>query len=401
MNKLKEKISQIAESFRNDVVNFLREIIAVPSLNGHEEAVVERIKAEMLKIGYDKVWSDPLGNLMGIIGSGDRIIALDGHCDTVGVGNADNWHCDPFKGDYRNHIIYGRGACDQKGGLASAIYAGKIIKEIGIPSGVSLLVVASVLEEDYEGLCWHYILENNKIKPEVVLLTEPSNLQIKIGQRGRIEVKVQAVGISCHGSAPDRGENAIYKIAPIIQDIEQLNQKFQSTPGTSILGKATITATNVCSTAPSLCAVADSAVLHLDRRLTAGDTMDTCLKEIEELPAVKAVKAGVFMPEYKVQSYTGLIYPCQAYYPMWLMEKGHPAVQKAIRAYEKQFVQKAPVGVWDFSTNGVAIKGMYDIPTIGFGPGREEFAHKPDEQIHEDELIRAMEFYAAFVQAMA
>ncbi len=391
---MKEKIAQMAESLKGEVVQFLREIISIPSLDGQEEAVVQRIKEKMLKIGYDKVWIDPLGNLMGIIGSGDRIIALDGHCDTVGVGNLDNWQCDPFAGDYRDHIIYGRGACDQKGGLASAVYTGKILKEIGIPAGISLLVVASVLEEDYEGLCWQYILKNSNIKPEVVLLTEPSNLEIKIGQRGRMEMKVKTKGVSCHGSAPDRGENAIYKIAPIIQDIEQFNKKLHST---SVLGKGTITITEVSSTAPSLCAVADSATLHLDRRLTEGDTMESCLKEIENLLAVKAVDARVTTPEYEVKSYTGLIYPIKAYYPIWLMNREHPLVRRAQGAYEKQFAQKAPVGVWDFSTNGVAIKGMFDIPTIGFGPGREEFAHTSGEHIHEDELIRAMEFYAAFV----
>jgi putative selenium metabolism hydrolase len=392
---MQEKIAQIARSLKNDVVKFLREIIAVPSLGGREEAVVRRIKEEMLKIGYDKVWVDPLGNLMGIIGSGERIIALDGHCDTVGIGNPDNWQWDPFEGKYRDHIIYGRGACDQKGGLASAVYAGKILNEIGVPDGVSLLVVASVLEEDYEGLCWQYILKNSNIKPEVVLLTEPGNLEIKIGQRGRMEMKVKTRGVSCHGSAPDRGENAIYKIAPIIRDIQQLDKKLQSS---SILGKGTIAATEVSSTAPSLCAVADSAVLHLDRRLTEGETMETCLKEIENLPSVKAVDARVTTPEHQVKSYTGLIYPIKAYYPMWVMDRAHPLVQGALGVYEKQFAQKAPVGVWNFSTNGVAIKGMFDIPTIGFGPGREELAHTPGEHIHEDELIRAMEFYAAFVR---
>ncbi|MCU0287314.1 MAG: YgeY family selenium metabolism-linked hydrolase [Acidobacteria bacterium] len=393
---MKEKITQITGSIRKDLVGFLREIIAIPSMNGHEEAVIQRIKAEMHKIGYDKVWIDPLGNLMGMIGSGERIIALDGHCDTVGIGNTANWQCDPFKGDYRDQIIYGRGACDQKGGLASAIYAGKVLKETGIPAGISVLVVASVLEEDYEGLCWHYILKNSKIKPEAVLLTEPSNLQIKIGQRGRIEVKVQTKGISCHSSAPDRGENAIYKIAPIIQEIEQLNKKLQSP---SLLGRGTITISEVCSTTPSLCAVADSATIHIDRRLTEGDTLDDCLSEIKNLPSVKAANAQVTMPEYNVKSYTGIVYPFKAYFPMWLMETDHPLIQKATQAYEKQFAQKAPVGVWDFSTNGIAIKGMFDIPTIGFGPGREEFAHKPDEQIHENDLIKAVEFYAAFIHA--
>ena len=280
----------------------------------------------MQKIGYQKVRIDPLGNLLGIMGSGNRIIALDGHCDTVGVGNPDTWEIDPFKGDYHDNIIYGRGASDQKGGLASAIYAGKILEEIGIPDNISLLVAASVLEEDFEGLCWQYILDEDKIRPEAVLLTEPSNLEIKIGQRGRMEMKVKTRGISCHGSAPERGENAIYKIAPIIRDIEQLNKKLHSK---SILGKGTITATDIMSTAPSLCAVADSAALHLDRRLTEGETMDSSVNEILKLPSVKAVDAVVTVPEYNIKSYTGLVYPVKAYYPMWLMEETHPLVRSA------------------------------------------------------------------------
>lgn len=395
---MRKKIAQIAESLKEDVVKFLREIIAIPSMSGKEKTVIQRIKKEMEKIGYHNIRIDPLGNLLGIIGSGKRIIALDGHCDTVGIGNPDTWECDPFKGDYHNNIIYGRGACDQKGGLASAIYAGKILKEISVPNNISFLVTASVLEEDFEGLCWQYIINEGKIRPEAVLLTEPSNLQIKIGQRGRMEMKVKTQGISCHGSTPERGENAIYKIAPILRDIEQLNKELPI-KGQSLLGKGTVTVTDVRSTAPSLCAVPDSATLHLDRRLVESETMDTSVKEISNLPSVsvKASDVQVTVPEYNIKSYTGLVYPVKAYYPMWLMEKTHPLVQSAERAYQKQFSQRAEVGVWAFSTNGVVTKGREDIPTIGFGPGKEEFAHTPYDQVGENDLVKAMEFYAAFI----
>lgn len=391
---MRKKISQVAESLKVDVVKFLREIIAIPSMCGKEEAVVQRIKEEMQKIGYHKVWIDPMGNLLGIMGSGDRIIALDGHCDTVGVGNQDTWGFDPFKGNYRDNTIYGRGACDQKGGLASAIYAGKILKEIGIPDSISFLVVASVLEEDFEGLSWQYILIEDKIVPEAVLLTEPSNLKIKIGQRGRMEIKIKTQGISCHGSSPDRGENAIYKIAPIILDIEELNKKLYSQ---SILGKGTVTITEVRSSAPSLCAVADIATLHLDRRLTEGESMDSSLREISNLASVKVSKAQVTVPEYIIKSHTGLVYSLKAHYPMWLMEKRHSLVQTAEKACQNQFSQRADIGVWDFSTNGVETKGVFDIPTIGFGPGKEKFAHTPIDQVSVNDLIKAMEFYTAFV----
>jgi putative selenium metabolism hydrolase len=391
---MRDRVREKAEALRGDMVTFLREIIAIPSMGGKEKNVVKRIKNEMENIGYDHVWIDPLGNLLGQIGTGNRIIALDGHCDTVDIGNPETWEIDPFKGDYHNNTIYGRGASDQKGGLTSAVYTGKILKEIGMPDNISLLVTASVLEEDYEGLCWQYILKETAIKPEAVLLTEPSNLQIKIGQRGRMEMKVKTQGISCHGSAPERGENAIYKIAPIIQDIDRLNKELNSQ---SMLGKGTVVITDIRSSAPSLCAVPDSAVIHLDRRLTEGETLESSAAEITTLQSVKTAGAEIYVPEYNIESYTGLTYPSKAYFPMWLMERSHPLVRTAEQAYRNQFSKEPEIGVWGFSTNGVATKGEFDIPTIGFGPGKEEFAHTPYDQIHEDDLVKALEFYTAFV----
>jgi putative selenium metabolism hydrolase len=391
---MKEKIAQTAKLMQKELVAFLRDIIAIPSMSGKEEAVVQRMKEEMQKIGYDKVWVDPLGNLLGQIGTGSRIVALDGHCDTVDVGNPDTWKSDPFKGDYRDNIIYGRGASDQKGGLASAVYAGRIVKEIGIPRDVSLLVVASVLEEDYEGFCWKYIIEEDRVIPEAVVMTEPSSLGIYIGQRGRMEIEVTTAGISCHGSAPERGENAVYKIAPIIQDIDGLNKRLQ---GTSRLGKGTVVVTEVSSSSPSLCAVPDSARIHLDRRMSENETLDNCVKEVSDLSSVQRAGARVEVPEYRVKSYTGLVYPVKAYFPTWIMERSHPLVQSAERAYRDQFSREPEVGVWTFSTNGVTTKGVFDIPTIGFGPGNEVYAHTPDDQVNETELVAAVEFYAAFV----
>ena len=390
---MKKKIAKIAKSLKGDMVTFLRDIIAIPSFSGNEEAVVKRIKEEMKKLGYSQIRVDPLGNIMGTVGSGKRIIAVDGHCDTVGVGNPENWEFDPFKGKYRDGVIYGRGASDQKGGLASAIYAGKVLKEIGIPDDISILVVGSVLEEDYEGFCWYYILEEDKIKPEVLLLTEPSNLGIMIGQRGRMEIKIETTGISCHGSAPERGENAIYKIAPVIGDIEKLNEEL---PEKGILGKGTVTVTDVRSSSPSLCAVADSAAIHLDRRLCEGETMETSVTEIAALGSVKAAKAKIVVPEYNIKSFTGLVYPIKSYFPTWIMERDHPLVQAAEKAYHNQFSKKGNVGTWQFSTNGVVTKGVFNTPTIGFGPGKEEFAHTPYDQVHEQDLVKAVEFYTSF-----
>lgn len=391
---MRERITTAVKPLQNDLVKFLRDIIAIPSLSGNEGEVISCIRQEMERIGYDEVWCDPLGNLFGRLGSGERLLAIDGHCDTVDVGNPETWEFDPFSGIFKNGSVYGRGAADQKGGLSSAIYAGKILKEIGLPDDVSILVVASILEEDFEGLCWQYIIEEDKILPEVVLLTEPTNLRICVGQRGRLEMKVKTQGISCHGSAPEGGENAIYKSAPIIRDVERLHHRLTSD---SILGKGSVTITDIKSTAPSLCAVADSATLHLDRRLTEGETLESSVREVENLKSVKAAGAEVTVPEYEVISYSGSKVPMTAYYPMWLMEEDHPFVQTAVKAYQSQFGKNADVGAWAFSTNGVATKGLYDIPTIGFGPGEEEVAHTPKDRVKVDDLVKATMFYASFI----
>jgi putative selenium metabolism hydrolase len=390
---MRNRIRQLAESTKKELVAFTREIIEIPSFCGKEGAVIQRIKQEMEAIGYDRVWVDGLGNCLGLMGHGKRLIALDGHCDTVGIGTS-AWPHDPFKAGSKNGILYGRGAADQKGGLAAAIYAGKIPKQIGLPADCSLLVVAAVLEEDYEGLCWKYILAEEKLKPEAVLLTEPSNLSIRIGQRGRLEFKVQVQGLSCHGSTPERGDNAVYKINPVIREIEELND---SLTGPAPLGKGSIAVTDIRSTAPSLCAIPDSAIIHLDRRLTAGETLETAVAQLFQLPSIQNASATVMVPEYSVESYTGLTFPLKAYYPTWLMDQKHPLVQAAIEAHENQFQAHAEIGVWQFSTNGVMTKGVFDIPTIGFGPGLEEHAHTVQDQVKEADLVKAQEFYAAFV----
>jgi len=395
---MKEKITRTAASLKNEAVNFLRDIIAIPSVSGQEAAVVQRIKQEMEKLGFKNTRIDGMGNVMGSMGNGNRVIALDGHCDTVDAGDCDKWQWDPFKGHHEKGIVYGRGASDQKGGLTSALYAAKILDIIGIPPSISLLAVASVLEEDYEGACWKYILEEDQIRPEVVILTEPSDLGIKIGQRGRLEIKIKTQGVSCHGSAPGRGDNAIYKMAPIIREIQHLNDCLHST---SPLGKGTVTVTDVRSTAPSLCAVPDSAVIHLDRRLSEGETPGTAVKEICSLKSVKQVGAHVYIPEVTVRSYTGHTFSLQPYYPVWRMDIDHPLVQAAAKAYGHQFSKTPGTGFWQFSTNGVVTKGLFDIPTIGFGPGEEKYAHTSTDQIRESDLIEAMEFYTAFVLTWA
>jgi len=388
-----DKIYKESEKYEQQMKTFLRELIAIKSMSGEEEEVIYRVKAEMEKCDYDEVTIDPLGNVLGRIGNGERVIAMDAHVDTVDVGNPANWEVDPFKGAEKDGIIYGRGACDMKGPLSSIVYGGKIIKDLGLQNDYTLYVVGSVQEEDCDGLCWQYIINEGKLKPEIVVVAEPTNLGLYRGQRGRMEMELRTEGISCHGSAPERGVNAIYKMAPIIQDIEKLNERLGGEP---FLGKGTITISHVRSTAPSLCAVSDSATIHLDRRLAATDTLESAVGELENLPSVQKAGGKVTVLDYTVPSWRGLTYPMKKYYPTWLIPEDHRGMLSGRKTFEKLFGEQPRIGRWDFSTNGVTIMGLNEIPCVGFGPGNEIHAHMATEQIPVEHLVKAAAWYAAF-----
>lgn len=373
--------------------DFLKDLIATKSLSAGERAVVERIRDEMLTVGFDEVKFDGFGNVLGRVGSGPRVIALDAHVDTVDSGDLSLWTRDPWDPLEKDGILYGRGASDQKGGMAAMVYAGKLIKELGLAGDASVWMVGSAMEEDCDGLCWQYILREKVLAPEVVVITEPTNLQLYRGHRGRMEIEVETKGLSCHGSAPERGVNAVYKMAPIIAGVEQMGVRFHTDP---FLGQGTVTISEVRSTSPSLCAVADSCTIHLDRRLTFGETEESALAEIRALPAVIQAEAQVRVLDYSEKAWTGLVYPTRKYYPSWVTPEDHPAVRAAVEAHEGLFGKPPAVGRWTFSTNGVATAGMFGVPTLGFGPGNEQYAHSPQDQIPVAHLEVAMALYAAF-----
>ena len=381
-----------ARKYDKDMTAFLRDIIAIPSESCKEGAVIQRIKQEMEKVGFDKVEVDKQGNVLGWIGNREKFVAMDAHIDTVGIGNPDQWKWDPYKGKLEDGKIYGRGAVDQKAGMASMVYAGKIIKDLGLEDDYTLVVTGTVQEEDCDGLPWQYIIEEDKVRPEFVVITEPTSCRIYRGHRGRMEIKVTTRGISCHGSAPERGDNAIYKMGPIIGEIKQLNERLKFDP---FLGKGTMTISEIFHTSPSRCAVADSCWISIDRRLTMGETHLGALDEIRALPSVKESGATVEMYMYERPSWTGLVYPTESYFPTWVIPADHVICTSSVDAYKGLFKKDPVVDKWTFSTNGVTIMGRYGIPCIGFGPGDEKEAHAPNEKTRKEDLVIAAALYAA------
>ncbi len=388
-------ILEKAESYSDDISQFLRDMVAIPSESCNEKEVVLRIKQEMEKVGFDEIIIDPMGNILGRIGNGSHVIAMDAHIDTVGVGDPEAWAHDPFKGKLEDGVIWGRGASDQEGGMAGMVYAGKIIKDLGLEGDYTLWVTGTVQEEDCDGLCWQYILNENILpkKPEIVVITEPTNLNIYRGHRGRMEIGVTTKGVSCHGSAPERGDNAVYKIAKVCNEIEKLNDRLTDD---DFLGKGTITVSYVECDTPSLCAVPDRGYIHLDRRLTNGETKESAVKEVEEAIKLAGVEASVEVLKYKVASYTGLEYETEKYYPTWVIDENHAGCKASVDSFKGLFDKDPIVDKWTFSTNGVATMGMHNVPTIGFGPANEIYAHTVNDQCPVSDLVQATAFYAAF-----
>lgn len=386
-----EAILAKAETYKAEMSQFLRDMIAIPAESGGEEKRIARIRQEMEKTGFDRVEIDPMGNIMGYIGQGKHLLAMDAHIDSVGVGDPQLWNYDPFQGFEDEEVIIGRGASDQLGGMAAMVYGAKIIKDLDLEGDYTLLVTGTVQEEDCDGLCWQYIINESKIKPELVVLTEPTSCNIYLGQRGRMEIKVATGGLSCHGSAPERGDNAIYKMAPILTELRALNENL---PDHDFLGKGTLTVSEIFYSSPSRCAVADGCAISIDRRLTMGETAASAIRQISNLPAVKTAAARVEMYDYRRPSYKGLVYPMEAYFPAWLLEKDHPAARALVEAFKALFKEEPLVDKWTFSTNGVSIMGLHGIPCIGFGPGHEDQAHAPNEKTWKSELVKAAAMYA-------
>lgn len=428
-----DQIKSAAQGYEKAMTKFLRDLVRIPGESCGEKGHIDRIAEEMRAVGFDKVEIDPMGNVLGYMGTGEKLIGYDAHIDTVGIGNRANWKFDPYEGYETDTEIGGRGTSDQLGGIVSAVYGAKIMKDLGLLNDkYSVLVTGTVQEEDCDGLCWQYIINEGKIRPEFVVSTEPTDGGIYRGQRGRMEIRVDVQGVSCHGSAPERGDNAIYKMAEILTNIRDLNENDAADDKeikglvkmldekynpewkeANFLGRGTVTTSEIFFTSPSRCAVADSCSISLDRRMTAGETWESCLDEIRALPAVKKYNATVSMYEYDRPSYTGLVYPIECYFPTWVIPEDHAVTKAMEEAYKGLYgttrsgaadadeMRKARplTDKWTFSTNGVSIMGRNGIPCIGFGPGAEAQAHAPNEKTYKEDLVKCAAVYAALPTA--
>jgi putative selenium metabolism hydrolase len=387
MDKVQE-IRRLAAAGREETARTLSEIVQIPSLSGEEAAVIARLETLCRQAGFDRVRVDGLGSLVAEIGSGERTLAFDAHIDTVDTGELSQWEHPPFSGLIRDGWVHGRGTVDQKGGAAAMIAAGRILKRLDYRGPWRLVFTFTIMEEDCDGLCWKYLIEEEKLVPDVAVITEPTGCNLFRGHRGRMEIEGVFKGVSAHGSAPERGENAVYKAGEAVLQVSRLNKNLRAD---DFLGKGTVAVTKIASSSPSLCAIPDSCMFHLDRRLTWGETKESALQEVI---AACGHEVELIVPYYERPSYRGKRYSQEKYFPTWKTAENHPLCRSGAEAFRRLVGTDPEIGKWTFSTNGVAICGEHRVPTIGFGPGEEVYAHAPNEKIPIEHLERASAFYA-------
>ncbi|MFZ1771678.1 MAG: YgeY family selenium metabolism-linked hydrolase [Caldilinea sp.] len=386
-------VQQQVGQYSETIVGFLRELCAIPSMDSQIGPVGERVQEEMRALGFDETWFDAMGNIVGRIGDGPRILLYDSHIDTVGIGNPDEWDWDPFIGKIEKGRFYARGACDEKGSTPPMIYGLKIAKDLGLLDGWTAYYFGN-MEEWCDGIAPHAFVEHEGIRPDFVVIGEPTKMQVYRGHKGRVEIEVTSRGRSAHAASNHLGDNAIYKVLPLIEGVSKLEPQLGDDP---FLGHGKITVSDMKVSTPSLNAVPDQARVFIDRRVTFGETAEGAIEQVRALAPAALLRNGeitVEMMKYAEPSYTGFVFPVDKYFPAWALDEQHPLVQAGLEAARAIGLPDHAPSKWNFSTNGIYWMGKAGIPSIGFGPGEEETAHTTQDSVLLADVIKAAEFYA-------
>lgn len=371
------------------LIRFYKDLIRTQSYWDEEGNIAGRILREMEKLGYDEVFIDRIGNVVGRIGDGKTILHFDSHMDTVRVNDPESWELDPFGAREKDGFVYGRGSVDMKGGLAASVYAAAMARDLGKTDGKTVYVTGSVCEEFCDGVNLEHFYKDRNLRPDYCIICEPSDDEITLGHTGKVQIRITTYGVSAHGSAPEKGVNAVYEMAPIIEGVNLLNQQLRKAGG------GTVVLSDISSTSASLNAVPSECTIYLDRRLRIGESVKQVYQEMNAL--IEGRRAVWETGTLKRTSWTGeeLVYN-PAHEP-WVIDQDTRLVQSSVKAYKQAFGREPDFfEFWDFSTNAVTPVSM-GIPTIGFGPGEYKLAHTTNERCRPEQVEEAARFYTELI----
>ncbi|MEW5986875.1 MAG: YgeY family selenium metabolism-linked hydrolase [Chloroflexota bacterium] len=390
MDELITQLNGRVAAARDDILHFFREIVAIPSMDSDIGAVGRRVGEEMTRLGFDQVYFDRYGSIVGRIGNGPRILLYDSHLDTVGIGDPAQWPWHPFQGKVENGLLYARGALDEKGSTPGMVYGLAIARDLGLLDGFTAYYLGNV-EEWCDGIACQAFVEWEGIKPDFVVIGEPTKMKVYRGHKGRVELEVVAKGKSAHAASNFMGDNAIYKMMPVVEAIRDMDATL---PMDEFLGQGRITVTRISSLSPSDNAVPDECRIFIDRRVTFGETKEGVVAAIKGLvPAAHQAVFEVRELVHDAPSYTGAVFVYDKYFPAWALEEDDPLVTAGQQTIQALWGRAEAAGKWDFSTNGNYWRGKAGIPAIGFGPGDEIYAHAVNEHVPLAEVVEATKFY--------
>ncbi|MEZ3437159.1 MAG: YgeY family selenium metabolism-linked hydrolase [Lachnospiraceae bacterium] len=378
--------------YEQKLIDFYKRGIQTRSYSDEEEGYAHLILKEMRELEFDEAYIDRTGNVVGRVGCGDKILHFDSHMDTVQVCDEDEWKAPPFAGETVDGMVYGRGAVDMKGGLSASVYAAAMAKRNRLLQGKTVFITGSVCEEHCDGVCLEHFYKDSGLCPDACIICEPSDNTITLGHTGKVQARIKTQGISAHGSAPEKGANAVYEMAEIISRVENLNKELQERTG------GTIVLSDISCVAASLNAVPSECEIYLDRRLRPGESTAQVKKELDSL-----VKGKRAVWEYGTLYHTSWKGERMVYYPVhepWEISVDHPLVLAGRQAYENVFsCQPARYDFWDFGTNAVVPVSM-GIPTIGFGPGEYKLSHMCNERCAPEKVVDACRFYIELIKCI-
>ena len=372
------------------LIAFVQQGVRTPSYSDQEGAYAALIRDKMEELGFDEARIDPAGNVVGRVGSGKTVLHFDSHMDTVEVHDEAEWVSPPFGGEIRDGMLYGRGSVDMKSSLSASVFAAALAKQRGLLEGKTVYVTGSVCEEYCDGVCLEHFYRDAGIRPDYCIICEPSDNTITLGHTGKVQARIFTHGVSAHGSAPEKGVNAVYEMAEIITRVEELNRRLSRTPG-----GGTIVLSRISSVSASLNAVPSQCEIYLDRRLRMGETVAQVRRELDGLVAGK--RAEWEPGTLRRTSWTGAELLYEPVHEPWSIPEDAPLTRACGAAYAAVF--GAPPerwGFWDFGTNAVVPVSM-GVPTIGFGPGEYKLAHMTDERCDPRQVEDACRFYTQLI----